>query len=69
MLQQPNFQSEAGQMKQECEHLFCFKPATARITTPRHAPRQFICEGHLQKVLKWAEPYRRTPGRVVVERV
>lgn len=54
-------------MKLECEHLFCFKPASARVSAPHYKARQFICEEHLQEVLKRAERYRKIPGAVVVE--
>jgi hypothetical protein len=54
-------------MKTECEHLFCFNAATARFTAPRHKPRVLLCEEHLSELLQWAEPFRATPGRVVVE--
>lgn len=51
----------------QCECLFCEAPATARFTAPRLKPRFLICEEHLEQQLAWAEPYRRTLGRVVVE--
>lgn len=50
-----------------CECLFCDQPAIARFTAPRLQPRFLICEAHLAAQLKWSEPYRRTPGRVLVE--
>jgi hypothetical protein len=53
----------------KCECLFCDALATARFTAPRLRPRFLICESHLQDQLAWAEPYRQTVGRVVVERL
>lgn len=54
-------------MKCECEILFCHRPATARFTAPHLKPRHFVCDEHLEEQLKWAEPWRRTLGLVVVE--
>lgn len=51
----------------ECECLFCYKPATARLTAPRIKPRVFMCDTHLAETLVWAEPYRKMPGRVLIE--
>lgn len=56
-------------MTAKCECLFCFKLATARLTVPRLQPRFFICDEHLAETLAWAEPYRKTAGRVLVESV
>lgn len=53
----------------QCECLFCPNTAIARFTAPRLKPRFLICEADLEKQLAWAEPYRQTPGRVVVERL
>jgi hypothetical protein len=50
-----------------CECLFCFNRPVARLTAPRHKPRFLICAECLEEMLKWAEPYRRVPGAVVVE--
>jgi hypothetical protein len=52
-----------------CECLFCENEAVARFTAPRLKPRFLICEADLEKQLAWAEPYRRIPGQVRVERI
>jgi hypothetical protein len=51
----------------KCECLFCDKNAVARFTAPRLKPGLLICEEHLDEQLTWAAPYRKTPGRVLVE--
>lgn len=50
-----------------CECLFCDEPAVARFSAPLLKPRFLICEDHLEEQLASAAPYRRVPGRVVVE--
>ncbi len=49
----------------ECEHLFCYEAATARVTVPHLKPRQFVCEEHLAEVLKWAAPHRYLGAKII----
>ena len=51
----------------KCEYLFCQCQASSRLTVPRHQPRTFLCEEHLEALLTWAAPFRDVPGRVVIE--
>lgn len=53
----------------KCECLFCDNDAAARFTAPRHKPQTLVCEMHLEEMLTWAAPYRKTLGRVTVEPV
>jgi hypothetical protein len=59
--------SKSKERHMRCECLFCDDVAIARFTAPRLKPRFLICEQHLEENLAAAAPYRRTPGRVVVE--
>jgi hypothetical protein len=52
-----------------CECLFCQADATARLTVPKHKPRTFLCDKHLEAQLKWAEPYRGIIGCVQIEQL
>ena len=49
----------------ECEHLFCRKGATARVTVPHLKPRQFVCAEHLTEVLEWAKPHRYLGAKII----
>ena len=53
----------------ECECLFCYEKAYARITVPTVAPRTAMCKDHVSEFLQRSERHRRTIGMVQIEPV
>lgn len=53
----------------ECERLFCHAKAVSRLTAPRIKSRCAFCAEHLDEMLQSSAPYRKQPGRIVVEQI
>ncbi len=51
----------------ECKHLYCYEPATQRVTVPKHEPYCPLCDKHAEELLAWAKPWLGVLGMVQID--